>query len=346
MPASPVAEPLATPDAELACTATGADAAFAFALARDDFDAVNRLIPEQLSSSVPLIEEIGRHIVSAGGKRLRPLIALLASRLCGHEGMDGPVRLAVVIEFLHTATLLHDDVVDHSPLRRGQATANTVWGNGPSVLVGDFLYSRAFELMVELDSMPVMAIISEATNRVAEGEVMQLANIGNADIDEREYMEIIRRKTAMLFQASAHTGAALARADAATTAALKNYGLHFGLAYQLVDDWLDYAGERDVMGKDAGNDLAEGKMTLPLIHATRNGSDADAQLIREAIASRSANRLPEILTAVRHTGALAHTRECAGMELRRALAATDTLPPTPYREGLRTLARFAASRLA
>ena len=344
MPASPVAQPLATQDAAVACTATEPDAAFA--LVRDDFEAVNRLIPEQLSSSVPLIEEIGRHIVSAGGKRLRPLIALLASRLCGHEGTDAPVRLAAVIEFLHTATLLHDDVVDHSPLRRGQATANTLWGNGPSVLVGDFLYSRAFELMVELDSMPVMAIISEATNRVAEGEVMQLANIGNADIDEREYMEIIRRKTAMLFQASAHTGAALARADATITVALKSYGLHFGLAYQLVDDWLDYAGERDVMGKDAGNDLAEGKMTLPLIHATRHGSDADARLIRESIASRSANRLPEILTAVRRTGALAHTRECAAMELRRALSATDALPANAYREGLRTLARFAASRLA
>lgn len=344
MPASPVAEPLAPPDAAIACTATGPDAVFR--LVRGEFEAVNRLIPEQLSSPVPLIEEIGRHIVSAGGKRLRPLIALLASRLCGHEGMDGPVRLAVVIEFLHTATLLHDDVVDHSPLRRGQATANTLWGNGPSVLVGDFLYSRAFELMVELDSMPVMAIISEATNRVAEGEVMQLANIGNADIDEREYMEIIRRKTAMLFQASAHTGAALARANPATTAALKNYGLHFGLAYQLVDDWLDYAGERDVMGKDAGNDLAEGKMTLPLIHATRNGSAAEARLIRESIASRSASRLPEVLTAVRRTGALAHTRECASMELRRALAAADALPANPYREGLRTLARFAASRLA
>ncbi|MDE0690929.1 MAG: polyprenyl synthetase family protein [Gammaproteobacteria bacterium] len=344
MPASPVAEPLATLDAAIACTATGPDAAFG--LVRGDFEAVNRLIPQQLSSPVPLIEEIGRHIVSAGGKRLRPLIALLASRLCGHEGMDGPVRLAVVIEFLHTATLLHDDVVDHSPLRRGQATANTLWGNGPSVLVGDFLYSRAFELMVELDSMPVMAIISEATNRVAEGEVMQLANIGNADIDEREYMAIIRRKTAMLFQASAHTGAALAGADAATTAALKNYGLHFGLAYQLVDDWLDYAGERDVMGKDAGNDLAEGKMTLPLIHAARNGTSTDAALIRQAIESRSTERLPQVLAAVRRTGALDYTRDRAQVEIQRALAETSVLHPNRHREGLRSLAQFAASRLA
>ena len=221
-----------------------------------------------------------------------------------------------------------------------------MWGNGPSVLVGDFLYSRAFELMVELDSMPVMAIISEATNRVAEGEVMQLANIGNANIDEREYMEIIRRKTAMLFQASAHTGAALAGADEPTTAALKNYGLHFGLAYQLVDDWLDYAGERDVMGKNAGNDLAEGKMTLPLIHATRHGTPTDAALIQEAIESRSAKRLPEVLAAVRRAGALDYTRERAHLEVQRALAETNGLPTSRHREGLRALAGFAASRLA
>ena len=344
MPASPVAEPFASLNAADACPAKGPEAAFA--LVRHDFDAVNRLIPEQLSSSVPLIEEIGRHIVNAGGKRLRPLIALLAARLCGHEGTAEPVRLAAVIEFLHTATLLHDDVVDHSPLRRGQATANALWGNGPSVLVGDFLYSRAFELMVELDSMPVMAIISEATNRVAEGEVMQLANIGNANIDEREYMEIIRRKTAMLFQASAHTGAALAGADEPTTAALKNYGLHFGLAYQLVDDWLDYAGERDVMGKNAGNDLAEGKMTLPLIHATRHGTPTDAALIQEAIESRSAKRLPEVLAAVRRTGALEYTRDSAVREVERALAQTEGLPPTPHRDGLRSIGKFAASRLA
>ncbi len=344
MPASRLAKPASSPDAADGCAAKGPDAAFT--LVRDEFEAVNRLIPEQLSSSVPLIEEIGRHIVNAGGKRLRPLIALLAARLCGHEGQEKPIRLAVVIEFLHTATLLHDDVVDHSPLRRGRATANAVWGNGPSVLVGDFLYSRAFELMVELDSMPVMAIISEATNRVAEGEVMQLANIGNADIDERDYMEIISRKTAMLFQASAHTGAALARTDASTTAALRDYGLHLGLAYQLVDDWLDYAGERDAMGKNAGNDLAEGKMTMPLIHATRHGTPTEAALIRKAIESRSADRLPEVLAAVRRTGALDYTRERAVQQVERALAHTDALTATSYRDGLRFIGQFAASRLA
>ena len=343
MPMPRVAE-TASPLAAETCTAKTPDAAFA--LVRDDFEAVNRLIPAQLSSSVPLIEEIGRHIVHAGGKRLRPLISLLAARLCGHEGTVEPVRLAVVIEFLHTATLLHDDVVDHSPLRRGQATANALWGNGASVLVGDFLYSRAFELMVELDSMAVMAIISEATNRVAEGEVMQLANIGNADIDEGDYMEIIRRKTAMLFDASAHTGAVLAGADPDTTRALRSYGLHFGLAYQLVDDWLDYAGERDVMGKSAGNDLAEGKMTLPLIHATRHGTRAEAALIRQAIESRSAERLPEVLAAVRRTGALDYTRERAHEQASKALEQTSRLPANRFREGLHSLGRFAASRLA
>ena len=237
----------------------------------DDFDAVNALIPRRLTSDVDLVEEIGRHIIDSGGKRLRPLLVLLSARCLGYNGTDH-IKLAAIIEFLHTATLLHDDVVDRSDLRRGRATANHLWGNAPSVLVGDFLYSRAFQLMVELGRIDIISILSDATNVIAEGEVQQLANIGKADVSEAAYFDVIRAKTAMLFQAASQTAAVLVTRDEAHVTALRDYGLTLGLAYQLVDDWLDYAGDPAVMGKNAGDDLAEGKLTLPLIHTLRHGS--------------------------------------------------------------------------
>ena len=315
-----------------------------FELARDDFDRVNELIPRQLSSAIPLVEEIGRHIVEAGGKRLRPLIVLLVARACRCRNSDH-IRLATIIEFLHTATLLHDDVVDKSTRRRGRATANARWGNAASVLVGDFLYSRGFQLMVELGSMDIMAIIANATNVIAEGEVMQLACIGKVAMSEAEYLEVVRRKTAMLFQASAHTGAVLCSDDADVIKALRRYGLRFGMAYQLVDDWLDYAGDSDVMGKNAGDDLAEGKVTLPLIHAMAHGCTADAQLVRRAIEARSAKDFRAVAAAVERSGSLDYTRRRAIEQADFAITEATTLLPSPYRDALEELAAFAVSRM-
>ncbi len=315
-----------------------------FDLVREDFARVNRLIPRQLSSGIALVREIGRHIVDAGGKRLRPLIVLLTAHALGCRG-DDHIRLATIIEFLHTATLLHDDVVDSSARRRGRATANALWGNPASVLVGDFLYSRGFQLMVELDSMDIMAIISDATNVIAEGEVMQLSCIGKLGMTEAEYREVVRRKTAMLFQAAGHTGAVLCTDDPDTIDALRRYGLHFGMAYQLVDDWLDYAGDGAVMGKDPGDDLAEGKVTLPLIHTMAHGSPADAALVRQAIETRSADNFPAVARAVQGSGGLGYTRARAEEEADAATAEAMALPPSRYRDALESLAAFAVSRM-
>ena len=315
-----------------------------FHVVRDDFAKMDRLIPHQLASGIALVEQIGRHIVTAGGKRLRPLVALLAARACGCQG-DEAVRLAAIIEFLHTATLLHDDVVDGSARRRGRATANALWGNAPSVLVGDFLYSRGFQLMVELDSMDVMAIISHATSVIAEGEVLQLANLGRVDMTEAEYREVIRRKTAMLFQAAAHTGAVLGAAEADHIDALRRYGLRFGMAYQLVDDWLDYAGDGRVMGKNVGDDLAEGKVTLPLIHVLAHGAPADAMLVREAVKARSTEQFHRVAKVVRDSGGLEYTKACAIEEAERAAEEARSLPPGRYRDALESLAECSVSRM-
>ena len=315
-----------------------------FALVAEDFAKIDRLIPSQLASGISLVQDIVRHIVTAGGKRLRPLVALLAARACGCRS-DNAVRLATIIEFLHTATLLHDDVVDKSARRRGRPSANALWGNAPSVLVGDFLYSRGFQLMVKLDSMTIMAIISHATNEIAEGEVMQLANIGRVGTTEREYREVVRRKTAMLFQAAAHTGAVLGASDAGIVEALRAYGLRFGMAYQLVDDWLDYAGDSGVMGKNPGDDLAEGKVTLPLIHTLENGPPEDALLIRQAVKAHSTQHFPRVARAVRASGGLDYTKACALEEAERAAEALRALPPSRHRDALETLAECSVSRL-
>jgi octaprenyl-diphosphate synthase len=315
-----------------------------YALVASDFDAVNALIPRRLTSDVGLVEEIGRHIIDSGGKRLRPLLVLLGARCLGYRGADH-VKLAAIIEFLHTATLLHDDVVDRSDLRRGRATANHLWGNAPSVLVGDFLYSRAFQLMVELGRIDIISILSDATNVIAEGEVQQLANIGKADIGETAYFEVIRAKTAMLFQAASQTAAVLASDDDAQVAALRDYGLTLGLAYQLVDDWLDYAGDPAVMGKNAGDDLAEGKLTLPLIHTLRYGSSSDRKIVRDAIETRSSAALADVIVAVKRCGALDRTRHDAELHAQGAIQLLAILPNSEYRDALAELARFCVSRL-
>lgn len=316
-----------------------------YTLVAPDFAAVNELIPRQLTSDVSLVEEIGRHIIDSGGKRLRPLLVLLGARACGYQGRDH-VRLATIIEFLHTATLLHDDVVDRSELRRGRATANATWGNAPSVLVGDFLYSRAFQLMVELDNMDIMAVLSDATNTIAEGEVLQLANIGNLALSEAGYREVIRCKTALLFQAAAHTAAVLASEDPDEIQALKHFGLHFGLAYQLVDDYLDYAGDSSVMGKNVGDDLADGKLTLPLIHALAIAHPAEADVVREALTLRSVERLDEVRAIVQNCGALDYVQEAARREAELARASLEGLAGSNYRDALETLADYSTARLS
>ena len=315
-----------------------------YRLVGSDFQQVNALIPHHLTSEVGLVEEIGEYILQSGGKRLRPLIVLLAARCAGYGGTDH-VRLAAIIEFLHTATLLHDDVVDGSKLRRGVPTANARWDNAPSVLVGDFLYSRAFQLMVDLDRMDIMTILADATNIIAEGEVLQLDSVGNADLTEEAYMEVVRCKTALLFQASAHTAGVLATEAPAMVAAMRDYGRYFGMAYQLVDDWLDYEGDSAVMGKHVGDDLAEGKATLPLIHAMKHGSPTDACTVRDAIKRRSADDFGAVANAVRRSGGLDYTKARAEEEAEAAMEGALALPPSRYRDALETLAAFAVSRM-
>ncbi|WP_165857640.1 octaprenyl diphosphate synthase [Marinobacter sp. JSM 1782161] len=311
----------------------------------DDFSRVNDLIRHRLSSDVPLVEKIAQYIVESGGKRLRPLLVLLSARALDY-GQDNHLKLAAVIEFLHTATLLHDDVVDTSDLRRGKATANARWGNAPSVLVGDYLYARAFQMMVELDSMRIMDILSNATAVIAEGEVLQLMNTRNPDVSESHYMTVIHNKTAMLFEAASHTGALLAGATEEQEENLKAYGKHLGMAFQLVDDVLDYRGDAAEMGKNVGDDLAEGKPTLPLIHAMANAPEADAQLIRQAIRKGGLDDLSRIIEIVETSGALDYTVRKAHDEAAQARACAESLPASDHRDALILLTEVAVARTA
>lgn len=314
-----------------------------YSVVADDFAAVDGLIRRQLVSRVPLVEKIGDYIISAGGKRLRPLLVLLSGKALGYQADDLRL-LAATIEFLHTATLLHDDVVDMSGMRRGRATANAQWGNAPSVLVGDFLYSRSFEMMVELGCMPVMRILSHATRVIAEGEVLQLTKVRDASTTEDTYMEVIRGKTAMLFEASTHSAAALAGADAEVRKTLQAFGDHLGIAFQLVDDLLDYQGDSETLGKNVGDDLAEGKPTLPLIYTMREGTAEQAALVRKAIQKGGVEDLESIRVAVDDSGALAYTAKLAREHADRAIACLDKLPDNPYRDALIELSRFAVAR--
>ena len=297
----------------------------------------------QLHSRVPLVEKIGSYIISAGGKRLRPLVVLLGARACGLTDAR-PHTLAAIIEFMHTSTLLHDDVVDTSELRRGRSTANALWGNAASVLVGDFLYSRSFELMVELDDMRIMRVLASATNVIAEGEVLQLSKVRDASTDEATYMEVIRSKTAMLFEASTHTAAILADAPAPQQEALRRYGDALGIAFQLVDDLLDYTGDAEAMGKNVGDDLAEGKATLPLIYTMREGTDEQAALVRRAIQKGGVEDINVIREAVEASGALEYTANLARQYADEACNLLQALPPSVYRDALEQLARFAVDR--
>jgi octaprenyl-diphosphate synthase len=314
-----------------------------YSVVEKDFEHVNQLIIDQLSSDVPMVEKIGHHIIESGGKRMRPLLVLLAAKSLNYKENNHSL-LACIIEFLHTATLLHDDVVDTSDLRRGKATANAKFGNAPSVLVGDFLYSRAFQMMVSLGSMKVMDILSEATCVIAEGEVMQLMNVKNPDVSEEKYMDVIQGKTAMLFEASSHSGAVLAQGTAEQQEALRLYGHHMGMAFQLVDDVLDYVGNADDLGKNVGDDLAEGKPTLPLIFAMKNADEDSAKLIRQAIRKGGTDELPAIIKIVQDCGAIDYTNQKAKDHVDQAKQAISILENTPAKAALEGLADLAISR--
>lgn len=311
----------------------------------DDMRAIDALIRQELNSDVVLINQLGEHIIGAGGKRLRPALVALAGRALGHSG-TAFVTGAAIIEFIHTATLLHDDVVDESSLRRGQQTANAVWGNAASVLTGDFLYSRAFQMMVRLDSMPVMQLLSETTNAIAEGEVLQLMNIGDPHVTEARYMDVIDRKTARLFGAATQMAAILAGADAANERALHDYGRSLGVAFQLVDDALDYSGDAANLGKNVGDDLAEGKPTLPLIHVLQHGTPDAQDRVRRAIEQASAAELPAIVRDVQACGSLDYTLASATQARDAAVRALEALPDTPLRQSLADLAAFSVARQA
>ena len=312
-------------------------------LVADDMAEVNRCIEQRLVSDIALIRTLGGYIVHSGGKRLRPLILLLSARACGYEG-DDHVKLAAVIEFIHTATLLHDDVVDDSGLRRGKATANEVWGNEASVLVGDFLYTRAFEMMVEVGDMRILEIMAGTTNAIAEGEVMQLLNVHSAETDEVAYLETIRRKTAKLFEAASLLGGVISGLDETACRDLARYGIHLGTAFQLVDDILDYKADSAETGKNVGDDLAEGKPTLPLIQAMLTGDRHQANLIREAIETGEREKLAEIVAIVESTGALAYTSRRAKDQSEKASQAISGLPDSPYKKALADLAEFSILR--
>jgi octaprenyl-diphosphate synthase len=319
----------------------------AFTAARDlaapDMRQVDGMIRQRLHSDVVLINAIGEHIVGGGGKRLRPMLHVLAAHAAGYRG-DAHIELAAVIEFIHTATLLHDDVVDGSDLRRGRKTANAAWGNAASVLVGDFLYSRAFQMMVEVDRMEVMRILADTTNSIAEGEVLQLLNIGKAETDETAYMRVIERKTAVLFAAATQLGGVLAGLPEDQCLALRRYGMQLGCAFQIADDLLDYVSDADTLGKNIGDDLAEGKPTLPLIYAIQRSTPMQAEILRNAITSQRLAALDVIVAAIRSSGALDRTRARAQMHADAAHAALDTLPSSKYRDALAGLADYAVNR--
>jgi octaprenyl-diphosphate synthase len=312
-------------------------------LVEEDMGAVDGLILQRLESDVVLINQIGHYIVNSGGKRLRPMIVLLAAQALGYTG-DKHTLLAAIIEFIHTATLLHDDVVDGSDLRRSRDTANAVWGNAASVLVGDFLYSRSFEMMVDVENMRVMEILSHATNRIAEGEVLQLLNCHDPDTDEKKYLEVILRKTATLFEAGAQLGAVLCNSSPEEEQALADYGRHLGIAFQIIDDALDYSESSAEIGKNIGDDLAEGKPTLPLIRAIEVGTPEQRKSLRNVIEKGGRDQIDLVKEAIANTDAIEYTFKAAEAEAAKAKQALEILPPSSYRSALATLADFSADR--
>lgn len=313
------------------------------ALAAPDMAAVDALIRRRLGSDVVLVNQVAEHIVSGGGKRLRPMLLLLAARALGHQGGDAQ-QLAAVVEFIHTATLLHDDVVDESDLRRGRKTANAVFGNAASVLVGDFLYSRSFQLMVELERVEVMKILADTTNAIAEGEVLQLLHIRNPDTDESAYLKVIERKTAVLFAAATRLGALLAGTDAAVQQKLHDYGMALGYAFQIADDVLDYSADESALGKHLGDDLAEGKATLPLIHAIQHADATTRERLRTIVQEGDVDAMPEVLAAIAATGGIDYSRKRAEDYATAAERALDGLGDNEAVAALRGLARYAVQR--
>jgi octaprenyl-diphosphate synthase len=308
-----------------------------------DLQIVDAVIRRRLDSDVALVRTVAEYIISSGGKRLRPALVLLSAGAFGYTGGHHH-QLAAVVEFIHTATLLHDDVVDASDLRRGNATANARFGNPASVLVGDFVYSRAFQMMVEVGSMRVMQVLAEATNVIAEGEVLQLMNCHDPDIDEQSYLQVIRYKTAKLFEAATRIGAIIGGASAGEEDAIARYGMHLGTAFQLIDDVLDYSGDNQVTGKNVGDDLAEGKPTLPLLHVIRHGNASEQAVVRAAIERGGLDDLPSVIAAIERTGALQYTRNQAEEEARTAQSALEALPHSNQRDCLLQLAGFAVTR--
>jgi octaprenyl-diphosphate synthase len=314
-----------------------------FPILASDLAEVDRVIRARLRSEVVLINTVSEYIIGAGGKRMRPVLVLMMARALGYEGANHHL-LAAVVEFIHTATLLHDDVVDESDLRRGRDTANAAFGNAASVLVGDFLYSRAFQMMVEVDDMRVMQVLADATNTIAEGEVLQLINCNDPDVDEQRYLQVIRYKTAKLFEAAAQLGAILCAAPPEVEEAAAAYGRHLGTAFQLVDDVLDYSGVTGDIGKNVGDDLREGKATLPLIRVMQVGDEAERALVREAIESGHTENFAPIMAAIKRTGALDYAMTMARAEAAEATAAVQGLPPSVYRDALLYFAAYSIER--
>ncbi|WP_133405848.1 octaprenyl diphosphate synthase [Parashewanella tropica] len=314
------------------------------ALTEDDMQAVNQLIYNQLESDVALINQLSFYIVNSGGKRLRPLLSVLASKAVGYEGNDH-LKLAAIVEFIHTASLLHDDVVDESSMRRGRQTANALFGNSASVLVGDFLYTRSFQMMTELNSLKVLRILADTTNVLAEGEVMQLMNLNEPDTSEDNYMRVIYCKTARLFEAATQLAGVLQNVDEATEKALGEYGKFLGTAFQITDDLLDYTADSEELGKNIGDDLAEGKPTLPLIYALAHGDEQEKSLIKGVIEKADGSKvIDQVLEALKRTGALEYTEKRANEEAQKAISALEVLPESEYKQALLALAHLSVAR--
>ena len=314
-----------------------------YKLIADDMKQVNATILERLRSEIVLINQVGSHIINSGGKRLRPVIHLLCARAIGYNGSQH-TDIAAIIEFIHTATLLHDDVVDASELRRGQETANSLWGNEASVLVGDFLYSRAFQMMVDVGNMQVMSILANATNTIAEGEVQQLLNVHDSDTTEQRYLDVIHNKTAKLFESASELAAVLNNEAPESQQAMAKYGMHLGTAFQLIDDVLDYSASSEEMGKNIGDDLAEGKPTLPLIYAIQHGNKEQADMVRKAIEENGLEHIDAVTKAIHATGAIEYTADCAKNESRLAIESLKNIEDSEYKTALIELAEFAVSR--
>lgn len=312
-------------------------------LVQSDLEAADKFICTELRSDIPFVNQLVEYILNAGGKRIRPLLVLLTARAFSHDKQKH-INLAAAIELIHTATLLHDDVVDSSTMRRGLKTANSIWGNEASVLVGDFLYSRAFQLIVKLENLEILRIFSDATNIIAEGEILQLLNCHNPDTTENSYYEVIQRKTAKLFEVATQTGAALTTNTTSEVIAMRDYGMQLGIAYQLIDDALDYHASSAETGKNIGNDLTEGKPTLPLIHALRKGSSAEVALIRKAIETGSSDDLDAIISIIESTGAIEYTALAAKRYAQQAKATLAHIPESPYRQALHDLTEFVVER--